>query len=286
MQCRLFVFIERWRDTVLMFARFKNRLPSRRFLIVTLGICLTPLIVTWFRRPQPLAPAKPYHFPSEQLAALDQAVQVRFAVVPDSDFGLPRIGPRHGYFSPATENEKAVVSELRKTKQEVIFYVVGRNTILNQRNWLHYSPVQGPVYITPTNALKVAPKTEAYSQTRFLSLNGVAKDAPDDSSLVNTSRRVFEDATLRNGTNDKTGTWKVVARPVVASSPACVTCHNSRAPQKAKDKRRFTLNRRSNFDIVALGDTLGIALYCYRPARKVATKQLSDAERLARPFQQ
>ena len=261
-----------------------QKLPIR-FFIAMLALCAVPLLAARWKRPTPEVPAKAYQFPTRELAALDRAIQVRFAVVPDKDFGLPRIGQRHSYFYPAIAPEKSAVKDLQKARQEVVFYVVGRRTISKQRNGLGYSPVQGPVYITPRTPFWVKPKVEKSYQARFLSPGGVAKDAPSDAQLISLSRRVFDDAALRNGANQKIGKWNVVARPITASAEQCVDCHNQRTTFKPESQRRFTLNLRGNHDTVSLGDTLGIALYAYRPARKIETKKLSEAEILAQSNQ-
>lgn len=271
-------------DTVIIMPR--RRFPSRRFVLWTLLLCALPFAIAWWRREPAQVAARPYRFPTPELAELDRAVQARFAVVPDSDFGLGRVGPRHGYFYPASALEKSAVGNLQKAQQEVIFYVVGRNTILKQRNYRDFAPVQGPVYITPRTPLAVTPTIKEYTQIRFFSPNGVAKDAPSDAKLIALSRRVFDNDTLRNGTDGRINQWQVVARPVTASSQQCVDCHNNYAPWKPEEKRTsFGFTRLSNHDAVSLGDTLGVALYCYRPARKIETKKLTEAEILANPDQ-
>lgn len=266
---------------------FRKRLASRRFWIFTLALCALAPLVAWWRQPALLPPAKAYSFPTRELAELDREVQARFAVVPDKDFGLSRIGPRHGYFSPLTPREKSVIAALQKSKQEVVFYVVGRNTILKQHNvGSNLSPVQGPVYITPHAPVQVNADVVPYTQARYFSSNGVAKDAPSDKQLIDVARPIFADASIRLGTNTKINSWNVVARPVEASSQACVNCHNARITWKTPDKRTsWSLSRSANLDIVSLHDTLGIALYCYRPARKIETKKLSEAEIVANPKQ-
>ncbi|BCM90886.1 hypothetical protein IAD21_02749 [Abditibacteriota bacterium] len=262
----------------------QKRWPSRRFWLFTLGLCAAPLGVAWWRsRPVPLPPVIPYEFPTQSLEELDHAVQIRFAVVPDKDFGVNRIGPRHGYFSPITSQEQQAVNDLRKDNQEVVFYVVGRNTILRQQNWLSFSPVQGPIYITPNHRVNSAPEVGGRgSQVRFYSQAGVPSDSPTDAQLIKISRRVFNDPALREGTNGKINSWHVAARPVLATSEACVNCHNSRAPWKNKARQSsFVLSRQSNLDIVSLHDPLGIALYCYRSTRKETMRKLTEDELMA-----
>lgn len=167
-----------------------------------------------------------------------------------------------------------------------MFYVVGRNTILRQMNYLSFSPVQGPVYITPHQRVNSVPELgESHYQVRFYSPDGVPKDSPTDDQLITTAKRVFDDATLREGTNGKINSWNIIARPVLATSEACVNCHNSRAPWKTDDKQpTFTLSRAARHDMVSLHDPLGIALYCYRPTRKSELKKLSkdDLEAIKR----
>ena len=72
----------------------KKRLPSRGFLTVLVVALALPAIWTNWRA-RHAAPEQPYKFPFAELVDLDRDLQARFAVVPDKDFGMYRVGNMH-----------------------------------------------------------------------------------------------------------------------------------------------------------------------------------------------
>src|SRR5690349_11157553 len=103
----------------------KKRLPSRGFLIVLVAAVALPILWTnWLARNAPREKPRPYVFPVAELAALDRDLQARFAVVPDKDFGMGRIGNLHQLYVPENAAEKQTIEKLRKARLKVAFYVM------------------------------------------------------------------------------------------------------------------------------------------------------------------
>src|SRR5690349_4647419 len=96
----------------------KRKAVSRAFLVATVCAVAIPLAWNyWLRKPE----EKPFAFPFVELAALDRDAQTRFAVVPEKDFGLERIGPLHNLYSPENPTEFATVAALKKRNLDVAF---------------------------------------------------------------------------------------------------------------------------------------------------------------------
>ena len=138
-----------------------NRKVLLKFFVATSLLALLPFGVARWRRAQPKTP---YTFPFAELAALDKVVQARFAVVPGSDFGMTRVGPRHDYFKPVTPEESVAIAALRRAGFEVVFYVASRHHFQNDTGIGQPYVVQGPVYITPRAPINIV-MTKPYSQS-------------------------------------------------------------------------------------------------------------------------
>jgi hypothetical protein len=214
----------------------------------------------WKFRHQPKAPPPPYTFPSAEIAALDRVVQARFAVTPDNDFGMGRIGKRHEYFEPVSEAEQNAMQGLGQAKQEVAFYVVSRNVIRKQRTGYGQPPVQGPIYMKARHPIgKLAGPYPRAVPLRFYTHNEVPANLPSDDDVTAVGSRLFNEPELASGMTSKIGSWKVVAVPIPASSQSCLDCHNMNPPWK-----RHAGFFESKRDYIELGDMLGTAVYCYR----------------------
>src|SRR5687767_10589962 len=91
-------------------------------------------------------PPKPFHFPLQELAAIDRDLQARFAVVPDKDFGILRTyGRQHYLYNPQTPTEHATIAALKKEKTSVAFYLMSRALWMRSWDGWGYKPIQGPV---------------------------------------------------------------------------------------------------------------------------------------------
>ncbi len=217
------------------------------------------------------APTATPLFPTRELAELDGAVQAYFKVIPsDGSFGfsrLPTFRPRHAAYNPHSKEDRAIVSKLRDNKQEVVFFLVGREKFAARS--FSRQRVQGPIVITSPFASAVAPEKEALKQAQT-EVGAVVKSAPTGPELLPIADEVFASTQSDKGAQKQVGAWQVTACPIQASSPECVTCHNNMA-RAAKINAGSTVPT-DHPDLVALGDTLGVALYCYRSTVKVTTK--------------
>lgn len=121
-----------------------------RLLLLCVGasgavIGLSALYAT--RKPQ--VEPRPFKFPTAELAAIDRDLQARFAVVPDKFFGIERAyGDQHYLYNPQTPSEIAAVSNLKKEKTEVAFYLMSRALWLRSWDGWGFKPIQGPVLLT------------------------------------------------------------------------------------------------------------------------------------------
>ncbi len=245
-------------------------------LVGVLALAATSAFVVAKRGDATVAPAPPKPasvFPSRELEELDRVVQARFAVVPrDGSFGYSRLVPRisaHGPFYPESPPERAAIAKLQETKQQVVFYLVGRPRDPLLR--FVADRVQGPLLMT----------SRIYGPERFYGKqawgqaqagdDALAKQAPKEEAFLPVAYAVLNQAKPDDGAQKHVGEWKVVACPIPASSPACVTCHNNMAQAAAK---RAKPNGEKP-DLVSLHDPLGVALYCVRTASKTPVKQTS-----------
>jgi hypothetical protein len=221
----------------------------QKIAIVTTLVCAVGLVVR--SRQSPPQP-KPYRFPTPELAALDWVVQERFAINPTNNFGAVRIGNRHEYFQAESARESAAVEGLEAARQQVLFYVVGRHILLNTYDGMGRVPVQGPIFMTHgrVHAVKADQIGGPSGAVKFHSVEALPGDAPSEGELKALAKEVFSNYEHSRGISSKTGSWHVEAVPVPASDIHCVNCHNA-YPQ--------------GWHSVRLGDTLGVALYCYRP---------------------
>ena len=227
------------------------------------------------------APAPTPLFPTQELAELDRSVQAFFRVVPDDgSFGFSRIPtfkPRHAAYNPHSTQDRAVVSKLRGAKQDVLFLLVGREKFASRS--LMRKRVQGPILITSPFTSAVVSDKEAFKQAQ-IEAGAVMKSAPKGPGLVTVADEVFANAQPEKGARTQMGNWKVIACPIEASSPQCVTCHNNMA-------HAATVNNGStvptdNPDIVSLHDPLGVALYCYRPKVESSSQTRAPQQTSAR----
>lgn len=232
-----------------------------KFFLATSLLAVLPLgIARWQENQRRNAPKTPYSFPFAELGALDKVVQERFAVVPTDDFGISRIGKRHESFVPQTSEEKAVVVALKKRGYEVIFYVAGHHYLKGEHSRLGPRFLQGPIFITQAVPLKKSRDPYRYFSPLGTESATLQKNLPDGGNLLTGPlyKPAFEALNAFNradGTEFSMNGWAIIARPVRATHPSCVSCHNSNL-----------LGRRFSWDksLVQIGDTLGVAMYAYR----------------------
>lgn len=253
-------------------------------LAVTALSAALPFAIAALRQLQERASVvkNPYDYPTAQLSALDGVVQARFAVVPENMFGLDRIGPMHELFAPITRDEKAAVAGLKKSGQDVAFYVVSRRTLFNERGPLGFYPVQGPIFITAKPGARLprkkpiedhmpgalpTPRPMATYEEALpngtlvhptpLARQLVASGLPRGDELVGLAAELLaatknEDPHARLGARIRSGVWRIDAVPIRATNQACVDCHNG-----------WNWSRDNGIE-VKLGDPVGFAVYVTR----------------------
>jgi len=257
-------------DLAAYFQRRRDRRFLLKFFLAMSLLALLPLgIARWQENRRRNAPKTPYTFPFAEMAALDRVVQARFAVVPDKDFGIDRIGKRHEVFVPQTAKEKAVIAALKKRGYEVVFYVAGRNYLRDVPGRLGWNFLQGPIFITDKTPVKGQQTPYSFIDPNGPSFqpNPVPAGLPEGGKLVEPSplkasaRKALESFETSEGMDFSMAGWQIAARPVRASQQACVDCHNR---QLVGDK---FYHWRNHLDF-ELGDTIGVAMYAYRQKAK------------------
>lgn len=232
--------------------------------LFTIAFLLGGAMLTFAKWRDSQKPRGPYVFPAAELAALDLIVQRRFAVIPESDFGIGRIGKRHEVFKPDTSEEKAAVAALRKRKWDVVFYVASHQYLTERLGRQGLNFLQGPVFITSPqkNPNSQTPYSFDESKETETPVTTLPRDLPggDDiveSPLKEVAQEAYDAFYYTEGMDFNSGEWKITTRPVRASQQACLNCH-------FKDNKPMKL-----------GDTLGVAMYAYRPARPEINGQIT-----------
>ena len=273
--------------------------PVRFLLFCTLGCGAILAAATLYRKPPPPAP---FAFPTKELAAIDRDLQVRFAVVPDKDFGIERAyGNQHYLYDPQTPAERSHVAALKGQKTQAAFYLMSRALWLRAWDGWGYKPIQGPVLLTgklqaplprrinfdpresSTNKA-IIDQDNSYGATGRE--NGLPLHNPDGTpvpspmpppnaprynQLQEIGNRVFEmaenaPATAKIGLSESVNShWKVVAVPIRASNAKCLPCHVYQPLGHNPNAPK-----RTN---VQVGDALGVAFYLYRTGEIAQTKK-------------
>jgi len=246
--------------------------------LIALG-CTVPRFAVWTQKgafssevPATPVPSPTPLFPTHDLEELDRSVQAYFAVIPrDGNFGYSRIptnDPIHASYHPATKEDQAIVSKLRDAKQDVVFFLVGRERSAARR--FGSKRTKGPLFITSRffdGSMRTAQDiTQAQKEAE-----NIRKSAPDGRQLPLLADTVFTQPKPDEGAQREMGDWKVIACPIEASSPECVTCHNNMAQAAAKSPGSLAPSAKP--DLVSLHDPLGVALYCVRTMPQAAAQQ-------------
>jgi len=169
--------------------------------------------------------------PPEEINRLDECIQKRF--LDRKAFGMERVArlDYHGVrlFRPENATEQAVITALGQKGYEVALYLAGRNVTttpppLSELAAYRYG-IQGPAYIR-----------------RFSDVKG----APSPASLLEESRNALKIFETGDGYEIQKGGWTVALRPLRASSPACIQCHNATGAR------------------VNMGEPIGVVMYAYK----------------------
>lgn len=255
-----------------------RRIPCAIF-VIALGCRLFPLAISqWSKNRRP--PAPPFRFPTAELAALDRDLQARFAVVPDKDFGMGRIGPLHELYVPISSQEEATISVLKKRQLQAAFFVMSRRVWRKDQGGVRTAPLQGPVYLTPPprgfRGRALEEKTVVHANNGIFTAQKIIPfvnpegtpipappapaDLPSQKELLALGSQVFDTADQSSSSSPVGqtqtlggGDWRVVAVTVRATDQKCANCHNAMQPQR---------------EVVEVGDALGVAFYAYRQIPK------------------
>jgi hypothetical protein len=177
---------------------------------------------------------------TEVLSGLNDCIQKRF--LDTGSFGISRILPLHGVrqFRPANANERATVEDLDQNGYEVALFLAGRQilqpsdgaTLGGFRFIDPRSGLQGPAYTTHLLKTEALPKPEA---------------------LLPDARSALVSFEAGNSYDVQKDGWKILMRPLRATSETCVQCHAGGAG--------------GNNVKLKVGDALGVVLYVFRPAQ-------------------
>ena len=145
-------------------------------------------------------------------------------------------------FRPESKEETEVTCALESLHEQVGFYLIGRDILTSKAEAPNFRALKGPAALTAGT-----PRPAWYP-------TGVNKAASPDAlpdwkaiyPLAQKAMKSFRDG----GTGFETtiGSWRVAARPVIASQERCLACHST------------SINR------AVLHEALGGVLYAFRPA--------------------
>ena len=155
-------------------------------------------------------------------------------------------------FEPENDREKSVIASLEKRRIQVGLYVFGDSVLREDSKALSFRALKGPGTISVGT-----PRPNWYpSQIEVLRAvvnPGVQQAAlPDWKAIYPIARqamRRFKDGST--GFEMEFESWTIAARPAIAVSEKCISCHNSGSD----------LARRSS---VKLGQPIGGVLYAFR----------------------
>lgn len=270
----------------------KRSVAAKGTAALAIAVAVSGTILWLAQRHNAVQQPKPFHFPFQELAAIDRDLQARFAVVPDKNFGIERAyGPQHYLYDPQTPTERATIAALKKKKTSVAFYLMSRALWMRSWDGWGYKPIQGPVLLTGKlqsplprrvnfSPLDNSRGEEIIDQEHaddaadagpaIAMHNPAGTPAPEPTSppgapsfnrLQGIGNRIFEMAeespkTTKIGLDEVLNArWRVVAVPIRASSQACVPCHTyNPVPTNPNASRRTKAE---------IGDALGVAFYLF-----------------------
>lgn len=177
----------------------------------------------------------------------DECLQQRFKDV-DEGFGFRRIikaGDTPHRFKPENAREESAVRDLEREGLRVVLYLTGRR-VLTAVDDAPARPLASRLIKGPVEVTRAQRQGDPHT--------------PPSLDLRDESRRamiMFE----RGSSYDFTAEgWTFVARPVRASEPSCVRCHEA-------DGSTRTIPSRDGVPSLRVGDPLGALLYGYQSAR-------------------
>jgi hypothetical protein len=179
----------------------------------------------------------------------DECLQQRFKDV-DEGFGFRRIvkvGDTPHRFKPENAREEGAVRDLEREGLRVVLYLTGRR-VLTTGGHAPDRPFGSPLIKGPVEVTRAQRQGDPHTAPSL--------DLRDESRRAMT---LFERASSSDFT---AGGWTFVARPVRASEPSCLRCHEA-------DGSTRTIPSRDGAPSLRVGDPLGALLYGYQSARRL-----------------
>jgi hypothetical protein len=188
------------------------------------------------------------------LRAFDNCIQDRFADLQFGRFGTARVlaASPHRFFAENVR-EESIVGYLERARLVVVMYVGGRR-LLDESGY-DITPQRGA--FAPGNLFVPARRGVRLSGPAVVTpLSYVAPppDAPRAPALQPEATRALRALDGTDATTFSMDGWDFVARPVRASTEACLACHTRTTPGQVGNQLR-------------MGDPLGLVLYGYKQQR-------------------
>jgi hypothetical protein len=187
--------------------------------------------------------------------ALDECIQKRFSKA-DGVFGRARVETSTDHvraFSPETQEERGVISELERGGWQVGFYLAGRRVLESKPEHRlldgGYRGLGGPVLIVP----QIQPR-------RVIEPTGL----PDPGVLWEHAQKAILSFDSKNQYDFSVWKWSVIARPIRAKE-SCLQCHNN-----FKYGNTVPIARAPSPTPLKVGDAIGVAMYAYARKQRIA----------------
>ena len=188
----------------------------------------------------------------------DDCIQERFKDV-DEGFGIRRIirlGETPHRFRPENAREESAVRDFERDGIRVVLYLTGRRVLTED----------APADNEPRPTFTAIPPGRLFESSLIKGPVDVAPAAADDHAppvpaldLRAESRRAMLTFDRESSYEFAAGGWTFIARPVRASDPSCLRCHDA-------DGRAHTIpSPQAAAPTLKPGDALGAILYAYRP---------------------
>lgn len=184
---------------------------------------------------------------SALIASFDECIQDRFRNLTDKRLGLARLTPAspHVFFADNVR-EESVVQYLEAMRLNVVMYVGGRKLL--GENGYHVTPQRGALMMVPG---RNGARLDGPILVTPLSAHAPPRDALSAVTLMTDAARALRAFDDVDATGFSAEGWNVIARPVRASSQACLGCHRLVHAGKLENA-------------LQIGDALGVVLYAYQ----------------------
>ena len=181
------------------------------------------------------------------LDSLDQCIQDRFRDLTGNRLGLARVTPEspHAFFAHNVREESAV-QYLEAMRLNVVMYVGGRKLL--GENGYSVTPLRGALVMVPG---RNGARLEGPILVTPISAHVPPRDAPPAATLMTDAALALRAFDQVDATSFSVQGWNIAARPVRASTKACLGCHRLVPAGKVENE-------------LQPGDALGLVLYAYQ----------------------